>query len=73
VTALNLWVHAHPWIVIGTALCLGGSFGMLIAAVMMGARDGLTVRTVPDMGELDIEAQRAIVRLIHETRGQVRP
>jgi hypothetical protein len=36
-TALNLWVHAHPWIVIGTALCLGGSLGILLAALCVAA------------------------------------
>ncbi len=43
-TGLNLWVHAHPWIVVALALCLGGSLGMLVTALCVMAGDPAQVR-----------------------------
>lgn len=41
---VNLWVHTHPWMVIATVFCVGGSLGMLVAALLGSVGNPANVR-----------------------------
>lgn len=38
-SAINAWVHQHPWTVIAMVACIAATLGILLMAALVSGRD----------------------------------